>query len=200
MSNKPFFMIGAVAALVGVPFAIMYMDKFNKRMADPDRSMKAGSTLSGEVKDDVKHRGAEASRKFQHKASEVKGAVTKEAQEIGHEADEARKHAVETGSSWLKWGANKANEAGDQAEHTLERTEEEAKNKTSELKSGFMHAVEETAKIGAHGWFDWGDEAEDVQEKIKIKEKVNTEHGKGKTVMTDKKAQEAKDARAKGSV
>lgn len=240
MSNKPYFMLGAVA-LVGIPLAVMYMDK--KKPSEPERTLKAGYERASEIKGDVKNRGAEASRKFQDKASEVKGAVSKGAQEIGHEADEAGKHAAEKGNSWLRWGSDKANEAGNQAERTLGRTEEEAKKKASELKSGLVRTAEDTkegvknkasqlkaglertaeetkeqAKNSAGGWFDWGaatyDKAEDTKEMIK--DRANAEAGKHSsaanaiteqvhdqvkdmTIMVDKKAQEAQNARAKGS-
>jgi hypothetical protein len=139
-----------------------------------------GSDKANEAVRDVHHTlesaEDEVSKSVARTTEVTKDKAVDLAVKAGEEARQVRDRAIDTGSSWLRWGADKTAEAGHEAERALEKTEEKALHKAGELEDNLVETAKEVkgrAKDSAHGRVGWGaanyEKCEELEQQINDK-------------------------------
>jgi gas vesicle protein len=151
-----------------------------------------GSDKANEAVRDVHHTMESAEGEISKNVARTTEATKDKAVDLGvktgEEARQVRDRAVDTGSSWLRWGADKTAEAGHDAEGALEKTEEKALHKAGELKKNLVETAKEVkdrAKDSAHGWVGWGEANYEKSEELKqqVNNKSNVEANKSSSTV-----------------
>jgi hypothetical protein len=181
-----------------------------------------GSKKANEVVRDVHHTLESAEDEASKNVAKTTEATKDKAVDLTVKACEGsrqmRDQAADTGSSWLRWGADKTAEAGHKAERALEKTEERALHKAGELKEDVVETAKEVkdrAKESAPGWMDWGvanvKKREETTEHIKDRANTEaikrspmanaiTEEVKGRVIDMTNTAEQTADGRKQGEV
>lgn len=169
--NPAFVPAMVVLSSVGV---LLYLNATSIKEPKPKPSAPTTKDLwerSAEIKfDRAKERGAQKVQRAEDTASELKEKAKEDAQRLRNKASEVTREASEQGSSWLRWGADKANEAGHNIELALEKTEDQIKHQASELKHDIVHSTDVArAKANEHarGVSSWYESAGETKDHIK---------------------------------
>jgi hypothetical protein len=163
-----------VAALVGAPVALLYMTRpkalhFVKVPAEREDDKVA------EIKNSVKNRGHEQSKKLQDMYVDSKGTAWNQNQRIRDQSAEAAKQAADKDSTWFKYGVDKATENGEKME--MGHTDSAAWTKANELKSNLLNSAEgmkDRAKDEVGGFLQWGDQNFEKSDHAKKQHEVRT--------------------------